>query len=103
MLKGILLQKEFIKIYTAFFYTTSTGTNTLMKKVILFIIYCIQVNYLFAQFTGQIPQAKKYKFQEVYDSTYGINIYEKLNFGLGGDSIRNDKKGYACQGWVEDY
>ena len=74
-----------------------------MKKVILFIIYCIQVNYLFAQFTGQIPQTKKYKFQEVYDSTYGINIYEKLNFGLGGDSIRNDKKGYACQGWVEDY
>lgn len=37
------------------------------------------------------------------DPTYGIVIYEKLNVALGGDSIRNDKRGYACIGWYEDF
>ncbi len=36
------------------------------------------------------------------DKEKGINAYEKLNPLLGGDSIRNSRKGYACQGWVED-
>ena len=38
-----------------------------------------------------------------YDSTYGITMYEKLNFALGGDSVRYDKKGYSANGWYEDY
>ena len=40
---------------------------------------------------------------QVVDPDYGINKYDKLNFAIGGDSVRNAKKGYACQGWVEDY
>lgn len=59
--------------------------------------------YLFAQFDDQLPQKRNYTAAEVTDSTYGINIYEGLNFALGGDSVRHDKKGYACQGWIEDY
>lgn len=43
-----------------------------------------------------------YKAKDVYDSTYGIIRYEKLNAKLRGDSIRNCK-GYACNGWVRDY
>lgn len=56
-----------------------------------------------AQLLPKFVGPKKYTQKEVYDSTYGINIYEKLNANIGGDSVRNDKKGYACQGWVEDH
>ena len=56
-----------------------------------------------AQFFGQVPESVKYDAKKVVDPDYGITIYEKLNFAIGGDSVRNDKKGYACQGWVEDY
>lgn len=55
-----------------------------------------------AQFFGQIPEPTKYNAAKVVDPEYGIIMYEKLNFDIGGDSVRNDKKGYACQGWVED-
>ena len=37
------------------------------------------------------------------DTDYGIVLYENLNYNLGGDSIRNDNKGYAAVGWIEDY
>ena len=39
----------------------------------------------------------------VVDPQYGINIYENLNYRLGGDSSRTDEKGYASRGWIEDY
>lgn len=55
-----------------------------------------------AQFFGQIPEPTKYKAADVIDPEYGITMYDKLNFEIGGDSVRNDKKGYACQGWVQD-
>ena len=38
-----------------------------------------------------------------YDSSYGYTLYEKLNFYLGGDSMRYDPKGYSASGWYEDY
>ena len=48
--------------------------------------------------------AKKYKEEKVYNPDYGINLYEKLNFLLGGDSVRYDQgKGYAANGWREDF
>lgn len=56
-----------------------------------------------AQLIVGAPAEKKYKFSEVYNPDYGINIYEKLIAMLGGDSIRNDKRGYAAQGWMEDH
>jgi antitoxin component YwqK of YwqJK toxin-antitoxin module len=74
-----------------------------MKKLLPLFIFIIFSSSLFAQFAGQIPQPVKYKAAKVVDPEYGITMYENLNFQVGGDSVRNDKKGYACQGWVEDF
>ncbi|MEW6470487.1 MAG: hypothetical protein AB1458_16365 [Bacteroidota bacterium] len=51
---------------------------------------------------AQVKKGDTYKSLP-YDSTYGITRYEKLNFYLGGDSVRYDKKGYSASGWYEDY
>ena len=74
-----------------------------MKKTVLIFIVFISLNNSFAQFKGQIPEPKRYNASKAIDPDYGIKMYEKLNFQTGGDSVRNDKRGYACQGWVEDY
>ncbi|MBN8703620.1 MAG: hypothetical protein J0M08_11180 [Bacteroidetes bacterium] len=68
-----------------------------------FVIFLIPKIYFSQKFAGQFPSDKKYKLIEVYDSTYGINIYDKLIMGFNSDTIRNDKRGYAGQGWIEDY
>ncbi|HSH64750.1 MAG TPA: hypothetical protein VLB84_02905 [Bacteroidia bacterium] len=73
-----------------------------MKKIIPLLFFVTSFQSAFAQFFGQIPQATKYNAAKVIDPVYGIKMYEKLNFSIGGDSVRNDKKGYACQGWVQD-
>lgn len=52
---------------------------------------------------AQVKKGNTHEFKAVYDSTYGINVYEALNMGTGGDSTRNDNKGYALQGWLEDF
>src|SRR5689334_12695522 len=52
---------------------------------------------------AQVKKGDTREFKAVYDSTYGINIYEALNMNTGGDSTRNDVKGYALQGWMEDF
>lgn len=67
---------------------------------ILFFLLCFQAAQ--AQFFGQIPEQTKYNAKKVIDPEYGITMYEKLNFQIGGDSVRNDKKGYAVQGWIQD-
>jgi antitoxin component YwqK of YwqJK toxin-antitoxin module len=74
-----------------------------MKKIVFLSIILLLFHFSFAQFKGQIPEPKKYNAAKVIDPDYGIKMYEKLNFQTGGDSVRNDKKGYACQGWVEDF
>ncbi len=75
-----------------------------MKKTIATFIIILFSVYSFAQqFKGQIPEVKRYSAAKVIDPDYGIRMYEKLNFQTGGDSVRNDKKGYAVQGFVEDY
>ncbi len=68
----------------------------------MLFLLLISLDNSFAQFFGQIPEKKKYNASKVIDPDYGIRMYEKLNFQIGGDSVRNDKKGYAVQGWVED-
>ncbi|MBL4623884.1 MAG: hypothetical protein JKY42_01900 [Flavobacteriales bacterium] len=50
----------------------------------------------------QLPKAKRYVPEEVIDSIHGIDMYERLNFRLSWDSIRNCK-GYACNGLIRDY
>jgi antitoxin component YwqK of YwqJK toxin-antitoxin module len=58
----------------------------------------------FAQnYSDQVPQLKRFKSADVVDSAYGITFFDKMAPSLGGDSIRNDKKGYSAQGWLEDY
>lgn len=74
-----------------------------MKRlIIILLIITSGVHSSFAQFFGQIPEQKKYNAAKVVDPEYGIAMYENLTFATGGDSVRNDKKGYACQGWIED-
>jgi antitoxin component YwqK of YwqJK toxin-antitoxin module len=73
-----------------------------MKKPVILLILIFSIKLSFAQFFGQIPVPVKYNEAKVLDPVYGITMYEKLNFYTGGDSVRNDKKGYACQGWMED-
>lgn len=74
-----------------------------MNRLILFLFFITAaVNTASAQFFGQIAEPVKYKASKVIDPVYGITMYEKLNFQIGGDSVRNDKRGYASQGWVQD-
>ena len=71
-----------------------------MRRLFLFIIFSLSLS-LFS--FSQVKKGSTYEFNAVYDSTYGITHYEGLNIITGGDSTRNDGKGYAVQGWVEDY
>lgn len=80
-------------------------------KILVFPARSIQyyilaiVCFLFASTSvfSQVKKGNTYDFKSVYDSTYGIILYEPLNLNIGGDSTRNDAKGYALQGWMEDY
>lgn len=73
-----------------------------MRYLIIVIIVILCSSAANAQFFGQIPEQTKYNPAKVIDPDYGITMYEKLNFQIGGDSVRNDKKGYAAQGWIQD-
>ncbi len=53
--------------------------------------------------SAQVKHGDTLELTDVYDSAYGINAYDALNMGIGGDSTRNDARGYALQGWMEDY
>ncbi len=53
---------------------------------------------------SQVKKGDTYPKHKIrFDSTYGIQLYEKMNFALGGDSVRYDKKGYSASGWYEDF
>ena len=39
----------------------------------------------------------------VIDEKYGITMFEPLNMMLGSDTVRNDRNGYAANGYQEDY
>ncbi|MBK6835536.1 MAG: hypothetical protein IPG89_15175 [Bacteroidetes bacterium] len=75
------------------------------------LIYIFSLFFIFSftsfkaqtSFANQIPGAQKYDPTKVVDSEYGIQMYEKLIFALGGDSVRYNKKGYNVQGWMEDF
>lgn len=72
-----------------------------MKKNILLFLLIAFVKLSSAQGFGTVTP-NKYKASKVVDPVYGIRMYEKLNFAIGGDSVRNDRKGYAAQDWVQD-
>src|ERR1051326_3188603 len=75
-----------------------------MTRKILFVFF----SFLFIALSGikafaQVKKGETLEFKQVYDEQYGINVYDALCIGTGGDSTRNDGKGYAAQGWIEDF
>ncbi len=72
---------------------------------LLFIVslFLIGMSAFAQNYSDQVPQLKRFKSADVVDSAYGITFFDKMAPSLGGDSIRNDKKGYSAQGWLEDY
>lgn len=76
-----------------------------MRRVIYLLISVFAVFNVSAQinFKGQVPKAKTYDLKDIYDSTYGIQLFDKYNAALGGDSLRKSMEGYMCNGWVEDH
>jgi len=77
----------------------------LTRRGTYIIIAVFFVGRLTAQvnFSGQVPHEKQYDFREMYDSTYGIQYFDKFCPVLGGDSSRKSLQGYASSGWVEDH
>ncbi|MEK6615494.1 MAG: hypothetical protein AABZ32_05200 [Bacteroidota bacterium] len=73
------------------------------RKYFPYFFLLIICHLFFIVCYAQVKQGDTYEFKDVYDSVYGITIYEPFNMGTGGDSTRNDAKGYAAQGWFEDY
>jgi antitoxin component YwqK of YwqJK toxin-antitoxin module len=74
----------------------------MFKRVV--ILFFLTQSIAHAQrFADQIPQIKRYTQAEVFDSTNGIVLYNKLIECLGGDSVKYNKAGYNAQGWNEDY
>ena len=73
------------------------------KKLVtyLFLFFAFQFSVLLC--SAQVKKGDVIEFVSVYDSTYGVNVYDALCIGTGGDSTRNDGKGYAAQGWIEDF
>ena len=76
-----------------------------MRRIIYLLIALCVASGLRAQvtFKGQIPTQKVYNLNDIYDSTYGIQLFDKYNAILGGDSVRKSPEGYDCSGWVEDH
>lgn len=76
-----------------------------MRRVIYLLISVFAVFNVNAQvnFKGQVPQAKVYDLKNIYDSTYGIQLFDQYNATLGGDSLRKSIEGYMCNGWVQDH
>jgi antitoxin component YwqK of YwqJK toxin-antitoxin module len=77
-----------------------------MKSIYFTIFFALSVTISAKAQTNlksQIPTKKRYAPIEVLNEQFGIRLYEKLNGRIGGDSVRNDCKGYACTGWVNDY
>lgn len=74
-------------------------------KYILCLLFVLSLINSKAQtsFANQIPGTQKYDPTKVIDPEYGIQMYDKLIFPLGGDSVRYNKIGYNVQGWMEDF
>lgn len=73
-----------------------------MKKITFLLVFICFIKLSFAQGFGKEVPLTKYNAAKVVDPVYGITMYEKLNAKIGGDSVRHDRKGYACQEWVQD-
>lgn len=57
---------------------------------------------IFLMIHGMANAQLTFKAVDVYDSTYGIVRYEKLNYQTGGDSLRY-VNGVKASGWIDDF
>jgi antitoxin component YwqK of YwqJK toxin-antitoxin module len=74
----------------------------MIRSLITGIVFLAFAHSVSAQ--NQNSDGKKYKESQVYNTDYGINVYEKMNFLLGGDSVRFDPpKNFKANGWREDF
>lgn len=71
-------------------------------RSIFIIVLLLNFIISFAQSRGD-KEGIEYDAAKVVDSEYGITIYDKMNPHLGGDSARDGRKGYAMQGYAQDY
>ena len=74
-----------------------------MNRSFLSISVILLLSLVSFSVKAQVKHGDTHEFKAVFDSTYGITVYDPLNMNTGGDSTRNDAKGYALQGWIEDY
>ena len=70
--------------------------------ILALILLFTSISYCQNNLELQIPKAKRYTAEEAIDSIHGIDMYERLNFRLSWDSVRNCK-GYACNGLIKDH
>jgi antitoxin component YwqK of YwqJK toxin-antitoxin module len=78
--------------------------SVLIKRstyIVFLLFFAIEVNAQI-NFKGQVPHAKTYDIKQMYDSTYGIQYFDKFCPAMGGDSTRMSPQGYAASGWMED-
>lgn len=73
------------------------------NKIFIFFFSSLIFQSCITVCSAQVKKGETFEFADVYDSAYGINVYDALCIGTGGDSTRNDGKGYAAQGWIEDF
>ncbi len=73
-----------------------------MTRKVFFTFLFFVFLFSFSVCHAQVKKGEVLELKDVYDSAYGINVYDALCIGTGGDSTRNDGKGYAAQGWIED-
>ncbi len=76
----------------------------MIKRITYTVLSCFFAIGLNAQvnFSGQVQHAKTYELRNMYDSTYGIQYFDKFCPAMGGDSTRMSMQGYAASGWMED-
>jgi antitoxin component YwqK of YwqJK toxin-antitoxin module len=76
-----------------------------MKKIILYIFSFFVVLTTFSQnnLKDKSLYNSTYVPDAVIDEKYGITMFEPLNMMLGSDTVRNDRNGYAANGYMEDY
>ena len=77
----------------------------MIRRSIYIVLFVCSFTDIIAQvnFSGQIQHAKQYEFRDMYDSTYGIQYFDKFCPAMGGDSSRKSQQGYAASGWMEDH
>jgi len=76
-----------------------------MRRVLYLLIAVFSFFNVRAQddLKKQIAREKVYDLKDIYDSTYGIQLFDKYNPATGGDSVRKNLQGYMSNGFIQDH